>query len=180
MVHSSTLARLCQSLAALLSPVAVRAGDDAKSVVAALDTEYQAAVERNDWQTMDRILHPEFTLVVGSGKSFSRAELIASARNQDTIYEKQVEMPGTQTVRLFGDDTATVTALLWLKGKRKGQVKDQEHQLRLQTLVHRYLRSDGGRLEIRFRAGITPASLTPTPPRLVALADRARGDAIDE
>ena len=74
---------------------------------------------------MDRILHPEFTLVVGSGKSFSRAELIASARNQDTIYEKQVEMPGTQTVRLFGDDTATVTALLWLKGKRKGQVMDE-------------------------------------------------------
>jgi len=123
--HSATLARLVM-LAALLSPVAVRAGDDAKRVVAALDSEYQAAVERNDWETMDRILHPDFTLVVGSGKSFSRAELIASARNQDTIYEKQVEMPGTQTVRLFGDDTATVTALLWLKGKRKGQVKGDD------------------------------------------------------
>ena len=119
-MNSSTLARLVV-LAALLSPVPVRAAEDAKRIVAALDTEYQAAVERNDWQTMDRILHPEFTLVVGSGKSFTRAELIASARDQDTIYENQVEMPGTQTVRLFGDDTATVTALLWLKGKRKGQ-----------------------------------------------------------
>jgi len=112
-------------LAALLSPVAVRAADDAQRVVAALDTEYQAAVERNDWQTMDRILHPDFTLVVGSGKSFSRAELIASARNQDTIYEKQVEVPGTQTARVFDDDTVTVTALLWLKGTRKGPGKDQ-------------------------------------------------------
>ena len=27
-------------------------------------------------------------------------------------------MPGTQTVRLYGSETATVTALLWLKGKR--------------------------------------------------------------
>jgi len=122
-MQSATLVRVAL-LAALLSPVAVRADDDAKSVVAALDTEYQAAVERNDWQTMDRILHSDFTLVVGSGKAFSRAELIASARNQDATYEKQVEMPGTQTVRLFGDDTATVTALLWLKGKRKGQGKD--------------------------------------------------------
>lgn len=25
-------------------------------------------------------------------------------------------MPGTRTVRLFGQETATVTALLWLKG----------------------------------------------------------------
>jgi len=127
-MRSATLTRLVM-LAALLSPVAVRAAEDAKRVVAALDTEYQAAVERNDWQTMDRILHPEFTLVVGSGKSFSRAELIASARNQDTIYEKQVEMPGTQTARLFGDDTATVTALLWLKGKRKGESTGFDYKL---------------------------------------------------
>ena len=61
-------------------------------------------------------------LVVGSGKVFTRAELIASAREAQNLYEKQVEMPGTQTVRIFGADTATVTALLWLKGKR---AKDQ-------------------------------------------------------
>lgn len=86
-------------------------------IVAALDVEYQAAVQENDWRTMDRILHPDFTLVVGSGKSFTRAELIESARHPQRTYEKQVEMPNTQTVRMFGDDTAVVTALLWLKGK---------------------------------------------------------------
>jgi hypothetical protein len=38
-------------------------------------------------------------------------------------------MPGTQTVRLFGKDTATVTALLWLKGARKKDQKQFEYKL---------------------------------------------------
>jgi ketosteroid isomerase-like protein len=103
--------------------------DDAAGAVAALDTEYQAAVERNDWQTMDRILHPDFTLVLGNGKVYSRAELITSARDTHIEYEKQVEMPGTQTVRMFGKDTATVTALLWLKGTRKSDASAFEYKL---------------------------------------------------
>lgn len=98
-------------------------------IVAALDTEYQAAVEKNDWQTMDRILHPDFTLVVGSGKSFSRADLIDSARNPQRTYEKQVEMPDTQKVRIFGKDTAVVTALLWLKGKNAADGKEFDYKL---------------------------------------------------
>lgn len=117
MMNYATLVRLVM-LGALLAPVAGRAADDAQRVVAGLDTEYQAAVERNDWQSMDRILHPDFTLVLGNGKVISRADLITSARDKTTVYQKQVEMPDTQTVRVFGDDTATVTALLWLKGKR--------------------------------------------------------------
>ena len=114
-MSKSTLMLVFAMSAALAGlPTAANAASDAETV-AALDTEYQAAVERNDWQTMDRIFHPDFTLVIGSGKSFTRAELIASAREAQNIYEKQVEMPGTQTVRIFGADTATVTALLWLK-----------------------------------------------------------------
>jgi len=118
-MNYATLVRLVV-LGTLLVPVAGRAADEARRVVAALDTEYQAAVERNDWQTMDRILHPDFTLVLGNGKVISRADLIASARDKNTIYQHQVEMPDTQAVRLYGVDTATVTALLWLKGKREG------------------------------------------------------------
>ena len=38
-------------------------------------------------------------------------------------------MPGTQTVRLFGRDTAVVTALLWLKGKRKADGSQFEYKL---------------------------------------------------
>jgi ketosteroid isomerase-like protein len=107
--------------AALCAVLAVPASSaDRPSVereIARLDTEYQAAVEKNDWRTMDRILHPDFTLVIGSGKVFSRADLIDSARNPQRIYDQQVEMPGTQQVRVFGKDTAVVTALLWLKGR---------------------------------------------------------------
>jgi hypothetical protein len=101
-------------VAALLWLAAPVFADDA-ATVAALDTEYQAAVEKNDWKTMDRILHPEFVLVLGNGKVVSRAELIASARDAEVVYEKQVEEPGTQKVRLYGKDTATVTACLWIK-----------------------------------------------------------------
>jgi ketosteroid isomerase-like protein len=119
----------CIALAAALVANTSSSGEDPATEVGALDTEYQAAVERNDWQTMDRILHPDFTLVLGNGKVYSRAELIASARDKQIEFEKQVEMPGTQTVRLFGHDTATVTALLWLKGTRKNDQSAFEYEL---------------------------------------------------
>jgi ketosteroid isomerase-like protein len=127
-------------IAALVSNASA-AKDDPVTIVAALDTEYQAAVERNDWQTMDRILHPDFTLVLGNGKSYSRAELNESARDKHIEYEKQVEMPGTQTVRLFGNDTATVTALLWLKGTRKSDASTFEYKL---WFSDTYVRSKDG------------------------------------
>jgi hypothetical protein len=44
--------------------------------VAALDTACQLAVERNDWAAMDRILHPEFTLVLGNSTVYSRTHTI--------------------------------------------------------------------------------------------------------
>jgi hypothetical protein len=103
--------------------------EDPMAVVAGLDTAYQAAVERNDWQTMDRILHPDFTLVLGDGKTYHRADLIDAARERKVEFEKQVEIPGTQVVRLFGDDTAVVTALLWLKGKRATDASTFEYKL---------------------------------------------------
>jgi len=126
---------------AVIAP-GVFAGDDAAArIVAALDTEYQAAVERNDWQVMGRILHPDFTLVLGSGKVYTRAELIASARDRQIVYEKQVEMPETQTVRLFGKHTATVTALLWLKGTRSADQGAFEYKL---WFTDTYVRTDSG------------------------------------
>jgi hypothetical protein len=105
------------------------AKEDPVAIVAGLDTEYQAAVERNDWQTMDRILHSDFTLVLGDGKTYNRENLIEAAREKKFVFEKQVEMPGTQVVRLFGEDTAVVTALLWLKGKRMADASTFEYKL---------------------------------------------------
>jgi uncharacterized protein (TIGR02246 family) len=96
------------------------------AAVAALDTAYQAAVERNDAETMAAILHPDMVLVVGRGAVYAREDLLRSAREQDVIYEHQVEDEGTQAVRLYGEDTAIVTARLWLKGvTREGEAFDR-------------------------------------------------------
>lgn len=105
------------ALGVLLMPQLAHASPDQdRAAVAALDTEYQAAVERNDAEGMAWILHPEMILVVGRGDVVTREDLLRSAREQEFVYEHQVEEAGTQTVRLYGDDTAIVTALLWLKG----------------------------------------------------------------
>lgn len=93
---------------------------DERGVVAALDTAYQAAVERNDADAMAEILHEDMILVLGTGAVHTRDDLLRAAREEHIIYERQVEDPGTQTVRLYGEDTAIVTARLWLKGVRDG------------------------------------------------------------
>jgi hypothetical protein len=113
--------RLTLSAAAAAALVAFGAGADTGAdakTIAAMDTQYQAAVESGDWRTMDRILHPDFVLVLGDGVTHPRQRLLDSARNRAVVFEKQVELPGTQVVRMYGKDTATVTALLWCRGKR--------------------------------------------------------------
>lgn len=115
------------ALAALLFSAAAHASpeEDAR-IVAALDTAYQAAVERNDADAMAQILHPDMILVVGRGAVFTREDILRSARDADYVYERQVEDEGTQVVRLYGADTAIVTARLWLKGRtREGQAFDR-------------------------------------------------------
>jgi uncharacterized protein (TIGR02246 family) len=95
------------------------------ATVAALDTAYQAAVERNDADAMAQILADDMILVVGRGVVFTREDLLRAAREQEFIYERQVEDEGTQTVRLYGEDTAIVTARLWLKGTHNGAPFDR-------------------------------------------------------
>lgn len=64
--------------------------DDAKEV-AALDTQYQAAMKVNDTTTMDRILADDFILVTGRGVVATKADLVKDARQKQTIYEHQEE-----------------------------------------------------------------------------------------
>lgn len=118
---------LAVALGVLLMSSATHASPEQdRATVAALDTEYQAAVERNDAEGMARILHPDMILVVGRGTVYTREDILRSARERDIEYERQVEEEGTQTVRLYGDDTAVVTALLWLKGvTREGEAFDR-------------------------------------------------------
>jgi ketosteroid isomerase-like protein len=99
---------------------ATRAADD-REAVALLDTQYQAAVKVNDAATMDRLLADDFILVTGSGKVYTKADLLNEARGGLIVYDHQEDT--AQTVRVWGD-TAVVTAKLWEKGTDKGKPID--------------------------------------------------------
>lgn len=94
--------------------------NDAKTV-AAMDTRYQAAVKNNDATTMGRILAHDFTVVTGSGKVYTKADLIQMAQTHRVQYEHQED--SDQTVQVWGD-TAVVTAKLWTKGTDRGNPFD--------------------------------------------------------
>lgn len=96
--------------------------DDQKTV-AALDTEYQAAVKINDVSTMNRILADDFILVTGSGKTYTKADMLNDAKGAATNYERNDE--DIQTVRVWGN-TAVVTAKLWEKSTTNGQSFDRK------------------------------------------------------
>jgi ketosteroid isomerase-like protein len=114
-MKSSTIGAALTAACLLSSPGMVLASPEQdRAEVAAMDTRYQAAVKRNDAATMAQILHEDFVLVLGNGKTHSREELLEDARAGRIQYEKQDEDPGTQIVRVWGD-TAVVTARLWLK-----------------------------------------------------------------
>lgn len=95
-------------------------GDDQKTV-AALDTQYQAAVKANDAATMDRILADDFVLVEGDGTSATKADLLKEAKSGRIVYEHQETLE--QMVHLWGD-TAVVTGKLWGKGTDGGKPFD--------------------------------------------------------
>ena len=94
---------------------------DDRSTVAVLDERYQSAVKRNDVGTMDRILADDFVLVTGSGKSYSKADLLKESGSGEYVYEHQEDTE--RNVRIWGD-TAVVTAKLWAKGMINGSAFD--------------------------------------------------------
>ena len=120
------------SAASLASP------EQDRAAVAAIDTKYQDAVKHNDAETMAQILHEDFVLVLGTGKTYTRADLLESARTRHITYERQDEEPGTQKVRVWGD-TAVVTALLWIKAVQAG--KSIDYKL---WFSDTYVRTPGG------------------------------------
>ena len=100
--------------------VAAASTEEDRKTVAALDTEFQAAVKHHDVATIDRILHDEMILVLGDGRTATKEDHLQAAREKSIRYEIQDEDPGTQVVRVWGD-TAVVTARLWIKGEKDGQ-----------------------------------------------------------
>jgi hypothetical protein len=56
--------------------------------------------------------------VIGSGRAFTKTDLLNEARSRARHYEHQEDTD--QTVRVWGD-TAVVTAKLWAKGTSEGK-----------------------------------------------------------
>jgi ketosteroid isomerase-like protein len=115
-MNASTLGAALVAVSSLTASTMVLASSEQdRAEIAAIDIKYQDAVKRNDAAIMAQILHEDFVLVLGTGKTYTRADLLESARTRHITYERQDEDAGTQTVRLWGDHTAVVTARLWLK-----------------------------------------------------------------
>ena len=123
---------------ALGAGLAQASPEDDRRAVAALDTEFQAAVKHGDAATIDRIQHPDMVLVLGDGRIVTKADHVRAAREKKVVYEIQDEEPGTQVVRVHGD-TAVVTALLRLKGTNEGAPFD-----RRVWFSDTYVRTPGG------------------------------------
>lgn len=112
--------QLPKPIALFLLAVATFAAQASESddiaAVAALDTQYQAAVKANDAAAMAKILADDFILVIGNGAVSTKADLLKEA--EDRVREYTHQEDSEQTVRLWGD-TAVVTAKLWMQGMRK-------------------------------------------------------------
>ena len=81
-------------------PSRASTADDQKAV-AALDTEYQAAVKKNDAATMDRIFDPFFTTKAsGTGLGLAIVSRIVEAHGGDVTLENGPAGGAVVTVRL--------------------------------------------------------------------------------
>jgi ketosteroid isomerase-like protein len=108
-------------LITMLSTTQAQSAAVEEKAVEAIDIEYQAAVKKNDADTMDRILADDFVLVTGLGKTYTKADLLEEARSKRMVYEHQED--SARKVRVWGD-TAVVTALLWANGTEDGKAFD--------------------------------------------------------
>ena len=99
--------------------------DDDARMVAALDSEYHAAVKTNDASTMDRILADDFVFVSGGGPKLSKQDVLNKARTNQVKYERHEVEEGSQNVRVW-KDTAVVTETVWVKGSENGSPVDQK------------------------------------------------------
>jgi ketosteroid isomerase-like protein len=136
MMKTILVGGLTLAMLGMIAANSAGASADDRKTVAALDTQYQAAVKNNDTATMDRILADDFVLVTGSGKSYSKGDLLAEARSGVVHYERQDDVD--QTVRVWGD-TAVITAKLWEKGTDNGKPFD-----RVVWFSDTYVRTPGG------------------------------------
>jgi Domain of unknown function (DUF4440) len=91
-MHARLFSAVFAAGAALAAAGTARSSpEEDRQMVAAIDIQYQEAVKRNDADTMARILHENFVLVLGNGTVYKREDLLDSARQKHIDYEKQDE-----------------------------------------------------------------------------------------
>lgn len=121
MIHVKVYWAACY---ALVMCVGVALGAERDNVsdsaaVAALDTQYQAAVKANDYATMSKIMADNFVFLT-NGKPGVKADFVDLAKKGTIRFEHQEEIGNSQKVYVWGD-TAVVTAELWIKGTDEGR-----------------------------------------------------------
>ena len=94
---------------------------DDQKIVSALDKEYQKAVERNDAATMARILADDYVLVVGNGKTYTKADLVHDAKCGQTHCCRP---GGAAAHRPSVGRYGCGDALLWAQGIEDGKAVD--------------------------------------------------------
>jgi hypothetical protein len=67
---------------------------------------------------MGRLLTDDFVLVIGSGKIYTKVDLLEEARSGHVHYDRQDDTD--QTIRVWRD-TAVISAKLWEKGTENGK-----------------------------------------------------------
>lgn len=133
-------------------PALCVASTNHEKTLAALDTEYLAAMLKKDVAAMGRLLPDGFVLLTGKGKTFGKPDTLAEERRGDLVFTHKEDTQ--QTVRVW--DTAVVTALLLVAGTHKGEPLDYSP-----WFSDMYLRMPQG---WRYTFGQALSRLPPVPP----------------
>ena len=124
--------------------------DDDARTVAALDSEFHAAMKTNDAATIDRIVADDFMLVRGFGRSLNKSDLVKQAREKQAKYEHHDVEEGSKQVRVWRD-TAVVTETVWVKGSENGKPVDQKL-----AVTATYARTPNGWRYVAGQAAVPP------------------------
>ena len=124
--------------------------EDDRLAVAALDLEYQAAVKRNDAAVMDRILHPDYALILGDGSFVSRKGCSTRLGYGSTSSKSKMRMRGRRLSASGGTRRSSLPGC----GSRALTRK----VVRPDFMVQRHLRPDADRLALCICPGVATAS----------------------
>ena len=90
----------------------------ASSQLEQMDVTFQEAIRSNDVPALESILADDFLLTTGTGRTFSKSDLLEEARSLRFVYTHNETKTRRTTVR---GDVGVVTGLLYMKGTDYGK-----------------------------------------------------------